>query len=675
MKRSLATVVAIRLVQVAASASEIIKGISYGPMPCKQPCFVSQDDFFSQSAKPMWGERGRGDLKVIKQLGANAVRLYGNNPENTHRDFLDEAQELGLRVIPGLSDYDFIQSPENCITSDFNCYQQVRRSYQGLLQKGFLQQGRYHPALHEIIVINEPDLKLPGIHEPHSFCRGILSAVDAMLDAEKDMNLTGPGINFTVAFSFAVCTGCPEFSSKPALGQMAILRAAFLNPELVGYSPKNNMTKFYTERFHNSFNTANPAAHLPDMFLATYHQEFPHTPVMIQEYHNPHGEVKKDLMEMLQIVQDFPLLNGLSFFEFHKRYDKGGTELDFGMFQLGDFSVTNFDYFGDIFQAWCLVPAESKTGELLPEALATAYGGVHMDYAEFCVPDPRKVSLTAEGYLSIAQQDRPEKLRVFVERVIFHLGGKVSDTAELNRFARSFDRRIRGTAVGQPDHFRPFGTMISELQQKPSWTSWKDAGASCIADRDSHAPAVGSAVGDACRQLQDFQCHEVPEECKSSIWDVADYVFGVYYAQHGGNLPLEHCYFNGSARLGINPKALAESKSACVVPTTWRPRRRLKSDDGDLAFEGLPLDTLDVEEEAAWLLVPALLAGVAATGAMGVIMAWCRSHSADAGLTESMSSPVGDKPITIQVIPVASHQSVASLVSVASTMDLATENE
>ena len=25
-----------------------------------------------------------------------------------------------------------------------------------------------------------------------------------------------------------------------------------------------------------------------------------------------------------------------------------------------DFSVTNFDYFGDIFQAWCLVPAESK---------------------------------------------------------------------------------------------------------------------------------------------------------------------------------------------------------------------------------------------------------------------------------------------------------------------------
>lgn len=32
----------------------------------------------------------------------------------------------------------------------------------------------------------------------------------------------------------------------------------------------------------------------------------------------------------------------------------------FRLAPLKDFSVTNFDYFGDIFQAWCLVPAESK---------------------------------------------------------------------------------------------------------------------------------------------------------------------------------------------------------------------------------------------------------------------------------------------------------------------------
>lgn len=669
MKTSLLVAV-LRLLPVASVVSEIVKGISYAPMPCKQPCWVSQDDFFSQSAKPMWGARGRGDLEVIRQLGATAVRLYGNNPENTHRDFLDEAQELGLMVIPGLSDYDFIQSPENCITSDFNCYHQVKRSYKELLQKGFLnQRGKYHPALREIIVINEPDLKLPGIHEPNHFCRGILSAVDAMLDAEKEVNLTGPGINFTVAFSFAVCTGCPEFSSTPALGQMAILRAAFQSPKLVGYVPKNNLTEFYHQRFHNSFNTANPASHLPDMFLKSYSEHFPRTPVMIQEYHYPHGEVGKDLMEMMKIVEDFPLLNGVSFFEFHKRYDKGGSEMDFGMFELGDFSVNDFDYFGDSFKAWCLVPSKSQAGVVIPDAVASAYGGKHLDFADLCIPDPRKVKLNAEGYLSIARQGRPEKMQVFVERLISHMGGKVSDTEGLKSFASSFDR-IHGTAVGQPDHFRPFGVLVSELQKQPSWASWQDTKSSCIADRHSHEPAVGSAVGDACRFLKDIQCHEVPEECKSNIWDVADYVFGVFYAQSGGKFPLEHCYFNGSARLESDPK---ESKSACVVPTSWRPKRRLKSDNGDLAFEGLPLEAVE-EEEAAWLLVPALLAGVAATGAMGGIMAWCRRCSNDEDLTEPMSSPSGEKPITIQVVPVASNPSVSSMVSVSSAPDL-TETE
>ncbi|CAK9098096.1 Hypothetical protein (Fragment) [Durusdinium trenchii] len=651
---------------------EVVKGISYGPMPCKEPCWVSQDDFFSQSAKPMWGARGRGDLEVIRQLGANAVRLYGNNPENTHRDFLDEAEELGLRVIPGLSDYDFIQSPENCLTTDFNCYAQVKKSYRELLQKGFLREGRYHPALRELIVINEPDLKLPGMHAPVSFCRGILSAVDAMLDAEKSMNLTGPGINFTVAFSFGVCSTCGNYTSSPALGQMTMLRAAFRNASLVGYVPKNNLTKFYDERFHNSFNTANPAFHLQEMFLSKYEKEFPHTPVMIQEYHNPHGDVEKDLRDVLQMAQGSKLLNGVNFFEFHVRYDKGGSEMDFGMFQLGDFAVQDFDYFGDSFKAWCLVPAKSKAGEVLPTALMAAYGGKELDFAELCLPDPRKVTLTAQGYRSIAEQRRPEKMQIFVERLVTHMGGKVSDAAALRTFAQSFDRRSIATVNASspgPGQLRPFSALVAELRRHPSWAGWSESTASCIADRRSHEPAVGSAVGDACRHLEIIQCHEVPSECKSNIWGVADYVFGVYYAQHGGKSPLEHCYFNGSARLG-DGEALAETKSACVVPPTWRPKRRLQSDHGDMGFEAQPLELLEEEEEAAWLLVPALLAGVAATGTMGALMSWCRS----AEPPEPLASPISEKPITIQVIPVASHQSLSSMVSVSST-DLLAQTE
>ena len=73
-----------------------------------------------------------------------------------------------------------------------------------------------------------------------------------------------------------------------------------------------------------------------------YEQEFPSTPVMIQEYHNPHGEVEKDLVDILQLAQgalsgwshwiwaDSPLLNGVSFFEFHIRQSLG-SQLQVGV--------------------------------------------------------------------------------------------------------------------------------------------------------------------------------------------------------------------------------------------------------------------------------------------------------------------------------------------------------
>ncbi|CAE7526601.1 TDP1 [Symbiodinium natans] len=639
----------------------IVKGISYGPMPCKGPCTVSQDDFFSQSAKPMWGRRGRGDLEIIRQLGANTVRLYGNNPENTHRDFLDEAKELGLAVVPGLSDYDFIQSPTNCLTTDFNCYNQVKSSYKQLLQNGFLLEGRYHPALREIIVINEPDLKLPGLHEPKKFCRGVLSAIDAMLDAENEVRVNGTRINFTVAFSFGVCTACANSSFKPALGQMAALRAAMHHPESVGYDAHNNLTKFYHERFHNSFNTANPAVHVKSMFLDSYVSEFPTTPVMIQEYHNPHGDVAIDLKEMLQIVRDCPLLNGVSFFEFHVRYDKGGTEMDFGIFKLGDYPVVDFDYFGDDFQAWCLVPAAKGDGDL-PRAVAAAYGG-SADFSELCIPDPRKVSLTPKGYQSIAEQEKPARMQVFIDRLVTHFGGKVADAHELDAFARGYTFQA-GIREGHPR----FPTLVGALKEQPNWATWNND-ASCVADRDSHVPAVGSAVGDACRDLKEFRCLEIPDACKSNIWDVADYVFGVYYAEQGGKSALEHCYFNGAATLAGTPERLAESKPECVVPRTWKPKRRLLSYEGDLAFERFPgeaeLGDTEDEEAAGRLLVPSLLAGVAAVAALVSVMACLRDRR---GSTVKCPCPLESPAassgrISIQVVPVASCESLASTVA------------
>merc|ERR1719204_78271 len=85
---------------VITEAKELIKAISYAPVPCGSAlCNLHQDDFMSEAAKPMWGQPGRQDLKIIRQLGANHVRLYGNDPDNNHERFLDEASALGLGVI------------------------------------------------------------------------------------------------------------------------------------------------------------------------------------------------------------------------------------------------------------------------------------------------------------------------------------------------------------------------------------------------------------------------------------------------------------------------------------------------------------------------------------------------------------------------------------------------
>lgn len=64
-----------------------MKAVSYGPVPLKEPGagagLLAQDDWMAEAAKPMWGLRGRDDLGILRQLGANTVRLYGNNPKLT----------------------------------------------------------------------------------------------------------------------------------------------------------------------------------------------------------------------------------------------------------------------------------------------------------------------------------------------------------------------------------------------------------------------------------------------------------------------------------------------------------------------------------------------------------------------------------------------------------------
>jgi len=172
-----------------------------------------------------------------------------------------------------------------------------------------------------------------------------VSAFDGVLDAEKEMAVVGPMPNFTATFSFGVCWTCLGYSNTPGLGQMRALRRAMEDPESVGYRPRNNVWGAYLERFENSVNTANPAkgrGGFKGLFLDSYIRHFPSVPVFIGEYHAPQAmDLRKDVEAILELAEDpSNQLTGISFFEFQVRYDKGGSEMKFGIFGLGEEAIS-----------------------------------------------------------------------------------------------------------------------------------------------------------------------------------------------------------------------------------------------------------------------------------------------------------------------------------------------
>lgn len=341
-----------------------MKGISYAPVPKMHAgARIPNDDFMADTMEPFWGtkNKGRNDMKVMRDLGANTIRLYGNDPMKDHTAFLDAAHEHGMDVIAGFSDYPYTQMKGNCISTGFVCFHQIKKQYLEVLRNGFLQGHSYHPALLSVVVMNEPDLKLLG--GTKNFCRALVSAFDAVLEAEKDLGVKGQAPNFTVAFSFGVCPSCKEMGHSPGIGQMLALREAMRDPESVDYTPKNDLWFYYQRRFMNSVNTANPAFDVRNLFLQHYEHHFAGTPVFIGEYHSPEFfDQKADLHNIMKIVEDpSNHLVGISFFEFQVRYDKGGAEMSFGMFGLDDeLEITKATIGWKEFSTHCLTAVEAK---------------------------------------------------------------------------------------------------------------------------------------------------------------------------------------------------------------------------------------------------------------------------------------------------------------------------
>jgi len=375
-----------------------MKAIGYAPVPLKGSSEdLPNDDFMQANTSMLWGPDGRQDLSIMRSLGANAVRLYGNDPSLDHGPFLQEAKKEGLDVIAGMSDYPYTQMYGSCKDTQFDCYRQIKEQYLANLRGGFLQDnGHYHPALKVVVLINEPDLKLSHdsgvVASPEKFCKAIVSAFDAVLDAEKEVRALGPAPNFTATFSYGVCHECPGVDmTMPAYGQMRELRDAMRDPSSVGYTANNNLWAAYHERFVNSVNTENRAQDFQQFFQFRYDAEFQGTPVFLGEYHAPPFDQEEDLQAIIEIADNrSSLLTGLSFFEFQTRYDKGGVgEMSFGMFGLGDTALGSFNIKNKEVHAYCLTSTRSGSGNhVVHRALAAAFGGPGLKSEDLCPGTP-----------------------------------------------------------------------------------------------------------------------------------------------------------------------------------------------------------------------------------------------------------------------------------------------
>jgi len=211
------------------SKGVVLKGFSYRP-------------FWGGGAAQtngVWGD-GVAHLASMKTLGANAVRLYGNSHKQNHKTFLDEAKMQGLKVIACMNDA-LLERPQglevNLLNSsdDYTVYNIIKEQFLGNLKNGFTTEGKnYHEALGTLVLVNEMDLKT-GARDPESptaialFQHAIVSAFDAVMQAEKEHGVESPGLKLTATVSshshdarVGCRTNCHEFVVK----SMVALREA-----------------------------------------------------------------------------------------------------------------------------------------------------------------------------------------------------------------------------------------------------------------------------------------------------------------------------------------------------------------------------------------------------------------------------------------------------------------
>jgi len=226
-------------------------------------------------------------------------------------------------------------------------------------------------------IMNEPELK---VYPRTLVCRALITTLDAILQAEKDVGVTGNLVALTATFAYT------RLGGPPALGQMMNLHQCIMNPQDTPtlYTPRNDVLNAYRTRFVNSFNTASPHLSVQREVLDVYNRsgfwdDNLKIPVFIGEYHSVKVPLEEDLTSMQQkIIPKYPFFMGVTFFEYQVRYDKGGSETEFGMFGLGGCKLMKMHFLGENYSVWDLTQNHdhhSLHHDKIDTIVAKAFGG------------------------------------------------------------------------------------------------------------------------------------------------------------------------------------------------------------------------------------------------------------------------------------------------------------
>merc|ERR1740121_1324714 len=237
---------------------EPMRGVAYAPLPCKGPCLTSED-MLQEGYQPMWGAPpARDDLRVIRDLGANTVRLYhsiGLDGPGSHGLFLDRAESLGLDVMPGYHTYNAIYG--GC--PDFDCYATWKSYTLKAFKQGFRRGNSWYPAVSVLLLFNELDFFRGYGRTAHA--RAAISALDGVLAAEQEAGVEPGRVKLSIAWSNTPGLSLDGKVSGFAIWAFQDVASCVADPSLAHYVPRTKQALLedaYRTRWAHSINVQTP---------------------------------------------------------------------------------------------------------------------------------------------------------------------------------------------------------------------------------------------------------------------------------------------------------------------------------------------------------------------------------------------------------------------------------